>query len=63
MRSAAALSFALPAVLDADGFFAEAESFVNALHAWADIIRDFMPEDAPAGDGQPRLHDPGFISV
>ena len=53
----------VPAVLDAEGFFAETESFVNTLHAWAEIIRDFRPEAAPSGDEPPRLHDPGFITV
>ena len=53
----------VPAGLDADGFFAETESFVNTLHAWAEIIRDFRPEAAPSGDEPPRLHDPGFITV
>ena len=53
----------VPAVLDTDGFFAEAENFINALHAWAEIIRDFRPEAAPSGDEPPRLHDPGFITV
>ena len=53
----------VPAVLDPDGFFAEAESFVNTLHTWAEIIRAFRPEAAPSGDEPPRLHDPGFITV
>ena len=53
----------VPAVLDADGFFAETESFVNTLHAWAEIIRDFRPKAAPSGDEPPGPHDPGFITV
>lgn len=53
----------VPAVLDADGFFAETESFVNTLHAWADIIRDFRPELAAAAGDPPGLHDSSYITV
>ena len=53
----------VPAVLDADGFFAETESFVNTLHAWADIIRDFRPELAAASGDPPGLHDSSCITV
>jgi hypothetical protein len=52
----------VPAVLDADGFFAETESFVNTLHAWADIIRDFRPELAAAAGDPPGLHDSSCIT-
>ena len=53
----------VPAILDTDGFFAEAESFVNTLHAWADIIRDFRPETTSADDDPPVLHDSSYITV
>ena len=52
----------VPAVLDSDGFFAEAEGFVNVLHAWADIIRNFRPK--AASDGESHLFcAPGFLPV
>ena len=52
----------VPAVLDSEGFFAEAEGFVNVLHAWADIIRNFRPE--AASDGESHLFcAPGFLPV
>jgi hypothetical protein len=53
----------VPAVLDADGFFAETESFVNTLHAWADIIRDFRPELAAAAGHPPGMHDSSYLTV
>ena len=53
----------VPAVLDADSFFAETESFVNALHAWADIIRDFRPETSTGDNEPPSFHDSGFLPV
>lgn len=53
----------VPAILDADGFFLEAETFVNTLHAWAAIIRDFRLETAKGNDESPILHNSGFISV
>ena len=52
----------VPAVLDSDGFFAEAEGFVNVLHAWADIIRNFRPE--AASDSESHLFcAPSFLPV
>ena len=53
----------VPAVLDADGFFAEVEGFINAFHAWADIIRNFRPQAAADGDGSYRFHDSRFLPV
>ena len=34
----------VPAVLDNEAFFNEIESFVNALHFWADIVSNYRPE-------------------
>ena len=53
----------VPATLDTDGFFLEAENFINTLHAWADIIRNFRPETAKNGDETPSLHDSAFMAV
>jgi hypothetical protein len=52
----------VPAVLDKDGFFFEAENFVNALHSWAEIIGDFRADDT-AGDGAAPFLTAGFMPV
>lgn len=53
----------VPAVLNPDGFFAEAESFVNTLHTWTSIIRDFRPESTDTTGDPPGLHDSDYIIV
>jgi hypothetical protein len=53
----------VPAVIDVDGFFAEVENFINALHAWADIIRDFRPKTATTSDEPPHFGGSGFMAV
>jgi hypothetical protein len=53
----------VPAILHTDDFFIEAENFINALHAWADIIHNFHPETAATYDEPPRFHDSGFMAV
>lgn len=55
----------MSAVLDDEGFFSEAESFLNTLHTWADIIRDYRAEASKPEDD--TLPDPfgsnGFMAV
>ena len=53
----------VPAVLDSDAFFREAESFIDTLQTWAEIIGDFRAEAAPDGGEPPRFPDSGFMSV
>ena len=53
----------VPEILDAYGFFVEAETFINALHTWADIIRSFRPQP-PKGCEENYNHlNPAFLSV
>ena len=53
----------VPAVLDSDAFFREAEIFIDTLHSWADIIGNFRTEAPPDGDGPHRFLQSGFMSV
>lgn len=52
----------VPAVLDDDGFFADAENFINSLHLWADIIRDYRTTTVDSEDGPSPLSS-GFMVV
>ena len=52
----------VPAILDIDGFFVEVEGFVNVLHTWAEIIRNFRPETA-TDDGSHSFLPTVFLSV
>ena len=51
------------AVLDTDGFFTEAENFINALHTWAAVIQNFRPETPAASEENRNYLDLGFLSV
>ena len=53
----------VPAILDNDGFFQEAESFINALHSWAEIIGNYRPEIKMDGGGPSILGKSRFMSV
>lgn len=53
----------VPAILDTNGFWGEVESFINVLHAWADIVRDFRPQDATHGDDGQHFRHLAFLSV
>jgi hypothetical protein len=53
----------VPAVLDTDGFFREAENFINVLHSWSDIIACCRPEASSADGETPDFRDPGFLAV
>lgn len=50
-------------ILDADSFFAEAESFINVLHTWANTINDYRGETAPANEELPPFGNNNFLTV
>lgn len=51
----------VPAVLDNDAFFAEAENFINSLHMWADVIGNYRA--APVEADVPPPFGNGFMAV
>ena len=53
----------VPAVLDSDAFFREAEIFIDTLHSWADIIGNFRTEAPPDIGEHTRFMESGFMSV
>ena len=53
----------VPAILDSDAFFRQAEIFIDTLQSWAGIIGDFRAEAASGGDEPHRFLKSGFLSV
>ena len=53
----------IPAILDNDAFFQEAENFINALHSWADIIRNYRQESALDEQASLSSLNSGFLQV
>ena len=51
------------AILDDREFFHEAESFINALHSWAEVINNYSLEIASEDERPSLIHDAGLISV
>ena len=53
----------IPAILDKDSFFTEAESFINTFHTWADIIRDYRAEITITDEEPKHFLNAGLIPV
>ena len=53
----------VPAILDNDSFLQETENFVNALHSWANIIRNYRSETSMKNEEHDVFLNSGFLTV
>jgi hypothetical protein len=53
----------IPATLNNDSFFQETENFVNVLHSWANIIRNYRSETSLTDESTNIFLNSNFLSI